>query len=93
MFVHEWSHLRYGVFDEYGEPGDAEFPLFYEQAPNLCTNAPPQFSVIDVVTNSSTCALNELGVYDANCRFQLNNNFAPVSSLLSVHYLDSVNKC
>ncbi|UYV76172.1 hypothetical protein LAZ67_13002935, partial [Cordylochernes scorpioides] len=27
--VHEWAHLRYGVFDEYGIPGDSQYPAFY----------------------------------------------------------------
>lgn len=29
VFVHEWFHLRYGVFDEYGIPDNDQFPMFY----------------------------------------------------------------
>ena len=29
VFVQEWSKLRYGVFEEYGYPGDKVYPLFY----------------------------------------------------------------
>ncbi|XP_077547802.1 calcium-activated chloride channel regulator family member 3-like [Haemaphysalis longicornis] len=29
MFVHQWAHYRYGVFDEYGIPGDKRYPLIY----------------------------------------------------------------
>lgn len=29
QLVHEWAHLRYGVFDEYGSPGDPRYPMFY----------------------------------------------------------------
>ena len=29
VFVQEWSKLRYGVFEEYGYPGDTVYPLFY----------------------------------------------------------------
>lgn len=29
QLIHEWAHLRYGVFDEYGIPGDRRFPMFY----------------------------------------------------------------
>lgn len=51
VFVHEWSKLRYGVFEEYGYPGDEKYPLFYyeevnvdggvvnELKPNFCTDA------------------------------------------------------
>ena len=50
VFVHEWSHLRYGVFDEYGYQGDTKYPLFYKKPGanaiqvNLCTNNPPIFT-------------------------------------------------
>ncbi|XP_077547783.1 calcium-activated chloride channel regulator 1-like [Haemaphysalis longicornis] len=29
MFVHEWAHYRYGVFDECGSLGDVNYPLTY----------------------------------------------------------------
>ena len=29
VFVHEWSKYRYGVFEEFGYPGDKQYPLFY----------------------------------------------------------------
>ena len=28
VFVHEWAKLRYGVFDEYGYPGDEQVSDF-----------------------------------------------------------------
>lgn len=49
VFVHEWAHHRYGVFDEYGEAGDPKHPLFYRRQgsskiyPNICTNIQPIF--------------------------------------------------
>ena len=52
FFVHEWAHLRYGVFDEYGQAKDRNYPLFYRPegtsssiVPNLCTSKPPIFTV------------------------------------------------
>lgn len=54
VFVHEWAKLRYGVFEEYGYPGDDQYPLFYYEenfedggsvndlTPNFCTDAPLQ---------------------------------------------------
>lgn len=50
VFVHEWSHLRYGVFDEYGYQGDKKYPLFYKEPNdqeiqvNLCSDTPPIFT-------------------------------------------------
>ena len=52
IFVHEWAKFRYGVFEEYGYPGDEVYPLFVfkdiwnaeqsefvaELVPNFCTN-------------------------------------------------------
>ena len=50
VFVHEWSKYRYGVFEEFGYPGDKQYPLFYyeqlytdngpvqELRPNFCTD-------------------------------------------------------
>ncbi len=50
VFVHEWAKFRYGVFEEYGYPGDPIYPLFYPESeytsagyvdiptPNFCTN-------------------------------------------------------
>nr|XP_037272950.1 calcium-activated chloride channel regulator 1-like [Rhipicephalus microplus] len=29
VFVHEWAHFRYGVFDEYGRRDDDKYPLTY----------------------------------------------------------------
>ncbi|KAK8782515.1 hypothetical protein V5799_016143 [Amblyomma americanum] len=29
VFVHEWAHYRYGVFDEYGSQDDDKYPLTY----------------------------------------------------------------
>ena len=52
IFVHEWAKFRYGVFEEYGYPGDERYPLFYyehvyvdgewvnELQANFCTDQP-----------------------------------------------------
>ena len=49
-FVHEWSKFRYGVFEEFGYPGDPLYPMFYYKTtwsengqqnvltPNFCTD-------------------------------------------------------
>ena len=44
MFAHEWAKYRYGVFEEYGYPGDDRYPMFYydrygELVPNYCTDS------------------------------------------------------
>ena len=37
VFVHEWSKLRYGVYEEFGYPGDEQYPLFYYEQSNVST--------------------------------------------------------
>lgn len=49
VFVHEWAHHRYGIFDEYGRADDGNHPLFYRRQgsskiyPNICSNVQPIF--------------------------------------------------
>ncbi|XP_046656009.1 calcium-activated chloride channel regulator 4A-like [Daphnia pulicaria] len=96
VFVHEWSHLRYGVFDEYGYQGDKKYPLFYKEPNdqeiqvNLCSDTPPIFTTKDLVTQGPCKIDPATGVYDNNCAYQLSPAFLPDSSLMSVHSLDSV---
>ena len=60
--VHEWAKLRWGVFEEYGYPGDDKFPLFYYKTtwteegqqnvlrPNFCTDTELLGYGVDMVT-------------------------------------------
>ena len=59
-FLHEWTKLRYGVFEQYGFPGDARYPAFYEESegefsPNHCTNVEIEGAEMDIVSGSSNC--------------------------------------
>ncbi|XP_064480349.1 calcium-activated chloride channel regulator 1-like isoform X2 [Ornithodoros turicata] len=42
VMTHEWAHFRYGVFDEFGSPGDAQYPSMYvrdgQKKPNVCSD-------------------------------------------------------
>ncbi|XP_064480347.1 calcium-activated chloride channel regulator 1-like [Ornithodoros turicata] len=41
VMTHEWAHFRYGVFDEFGSPGDAKYPSTYirdgQNKQNVCS--------------------------------------------------------
>lgn len=37
--IHEWAHLRYGVFDENGYLNDPKYPVFYRDGAQIFTNA------------------------------------------------------
>uniref|UniRef100_A0A0P6FLQ1 Calcium-activated chloride channel regulator 4, 30 kDa form n=1 Tax=Daphnia magna TaxID=35525 RepID=A0A0P6FLQ1_9CRUS len=97
VFVHEWAHYRYGVFDEYGTRGDTNFPLFYrvqgekKPVPNMCANKPAVFNVRDISNNSSDCKIDPVTKnYDENCAFDFNKFYRPDTSLASYHQIDSV---
>ncbi|UYV76175.1 hypothetical protein LAZ67_13002943 [Cordylochernes scorpioides] len=67
--VHEWAHLRYGVFDEYGIPGDSQYPAFYMEdeeskwmRPTTCNNKIPGWLEGD-------CAILGNGMVGPKCKF------------------------
>ncbi|UYV76164.1 hypothetical protein LAZ67_13002924 [Cordylochernes scorpioides] len=71
--VHEWAHLRYGVFDEYGIPGDSQYPAFYmegeklkrvdlQMRPTTCNNKIPGWL-------EGACAILGNGMVGPKCKF------------------------
>ncbi|XP_072140572.1 calcium-activated chloride channel regulator 1-like isoform X2 [Dermacentor andersoni] len=63
-FVHEWAHLRYGVFDEYGTRGDDSFPETYCVDGKVRLNAcSKNISFNSKLKNGSPCPTDE------KCRF------------------------
>lgn len=96
MFVHEWAHYRYGIFNEYGSVDDPLHPLFVTSnppQPNVCIDElmqKPTFEVID--TNGNTCSYDNITLkYPDDCRYEFVKAFKPKSSLASKHALfDSV---
>ncbi|XP_046655991.1 calcium-activated chloride channel regulator 4-like isoform X2 [Daphnia pulicaria] len=96
VFVHEWAHYRYGIFDEYGTPG-GEYPLFFRQSgtsfiePNICANKKIMYNTRDISNNNANCQIDPAtNIYDQNCRFEFHPSFKPDTSLASFHLLDSV---
>ncbi|KAI9559825.1 hypothetical protein GHT06_013832 [Daphnia sinensis] len=97
VFVHEWAHYRYGVFEEYGTRGNAQFPLFYrpsgskEPIPNMCANKSPVIEKFDIINNSPTCQIDPATQnYDENCTFKFSKHYKPDTSLASYHQIESV---
>lgn len=95
MFVHEWAHYRYGIFDEYGQVDDSQYPLFVPAPntpnspplPNVCTDkVPTDFKVVD--KNNKPCSYNRITMkYPDGCRYEFASTFKPKSSLASTHAL------
>jgi len=98
--THEWAHLRYGVFEEYGYPGDPVYPLFFykqneqnepELKPNTCTNVPLKGYKMDYTTGGD-CTYNvTTGLPNSNCYFYpYEDTNDAISSLMSFTFLSSV---
>ncbi|UYV76190.1 hypothetical protein LAZ67_13002977 [Cordylochernes scorpioides] len=69
QMVHEWAHLRYGVFDEYGIPGDSEYPAFYLEGgkirPTTCTDRIQGW----IDGGNEPCEILSNGLVGPNCKF------------------------
>ncbi|UYV76178.1 hypothetical protein LAZ67_13002946 [Cordylochernes scorpioides] len=68
--VHEWAHLRYGVFDEYGIPGDSQYPAFYfEKNGENKTMRPTTCNKQIRGGLEGDCAILGNGMVGPNCKF------------------------
>ncbi|KAK2703994.1 hypothetical protein QYM36_017682, partial [Artemia franciscana] len=92
--IHEWAHFRWGVFEEYGFPGDARFPYFYfppEKTEQVAVySASADLAGVYLKIDGTTCAANDSGIYADDCRFFPNNDNTASVSLMSFHYLPGV---
>ena len=102
IFVHEWAKLRYGVFEEYGYPGDKQYPLFYYEEefingqsdfnlkPNFCTDTEIQGRREDIVTGGTCNFDDETNLPNANCVFKPTGDNSMIrSSLMAAPFLES----
>merc|ERR1712226_897879 len=102
ILVHEWAKLRWGVYEEYGYPGDAKFPMFYFQTswgpqgqqdvlkPNFCTRTEVQGEARDVFHGGNCTTDPETGIPDSHCYFFPDKESHVASSYMALPFLDSV---
>ncbi|XP_052473200.1 calcium-activated chloride channel regulator 4A [Carassius gibelio] len=88
VFVHEWAHLRWGVYDEYSE----EKPFYYSngniEATRCSKNIDGQFSDI---TTGSPCRIDpQTSLPTKTCKFFPNKYQNTKSSIMFTPSLDSV---
>ncbi|KAK7074119.1 hypothetical protein SK128_005401 [Halocaridina rubra] len=91
LLVHEWAHLRWGVFDEYGEPG-TPFPPFYigedlEVRSSSCPNTLRGWLMSEA---GEQCQADDRGLPDAQCHFYPASKENSNASLMGLYFLDSV---
>ncbi|CAG2104285.1 unnamed protein product [Medioppia subpectinata] len=89
LLVNEWSHYRYGVFDEFGSAGDYRYPTFYMTNGTIY----PTFCVSGIKGNAedmngNTCKIYSTGRVDHNCKFIADkSDNSPIASIMSLpHY-------
>ncbi|XP_077495596.1 calcium-activated chloride channel regulator 3A-1-like [Amblyomma americanum] len=63
VFVHEWAHFKYGVFDEYGSRDDRRYPLTYCHRGKVKLN-----SCSDRITFAARTAVGGRCGVDRRCR-------------------------
>lgn len=95
--VHQWAHLRYGVFDEFGYIGDHLYPRFYQHTktnatPTGCSNVPINGEFIDESTNISCNSLSFRQLLKSSCTLKASKaeNEGVKSSLMYLHNLPNV---
>ncbi|XP_019643985.1 PREDICTED: epithelial chloride channel protein-like [Branchiostoma belcheri] len=96
-FVHEWGHLRWGLFDEYGydDPSGESYPHFYRASvggvePTRCSAKVAGYSQ-HMVTGAPCQLIPQTGVYEPECRFfpDFSGNRA-TASYMFMHFLSQV---
>ncbi|XP_078612940.1 calcium-activated chloride channel regulator 1-like [Branchiostoma floridae x Branchiostoma japonicum] len=96
-FVHEWGHLRWGLFDEYGFDGATgeSYPHFYRASvggvePTRCS-AKVAGNNQHMVTGAPCQLIPATGVYESECRFypDFSGNRA-TASYMFMHFLSQV---
>ncbi|XP_076304347.1 calcium-activated chloride channel regulator 1-like isoform X1 [Tachypleus tridentatus] len=90
--VHEWAHLRYGVFDEYGLPGDPNYPAFYQENDKIVPTSCKQ-GITGWIESSGggPCSITIDGTVNEDCRFipDLSNEDAK-ASVMYLPYIPSI---
>ncbi|XP_068227211.1 calcium-activated chloride channel regulator 1-like isoform X2 [Palaemon carinicauda] len=92
VLVHEWAHLRWGVFDEYGTHGTFFSPFYIGDDLQVhstgCTEGLKGWLLKE---DGSKCQADTLtGLPDSNCHFYPSTKENVNGSLMSLHFLDSV---
>eukprot|EP00058_Branchiostoma_floridae_P006234 XP_002591722.1 hypothetical protein BRAFLDRAFT_80817 [Branchiostoma floridae] len=95
VFIHEWGHLRYGVFDEYGIPSEG-YPNFYFNENGRITVTGCKINTRGYSSNYRTggrCSMDSAtGLPDSECQFfpYLNQGGSGHGSVMYMQFLDAV---
>ncbi|XP_077497511.1 uncharacterized protein LOC144108103 [Amblyomma americanum] len=95
VFVHEWAHFRYGVFDDYGSLNDSRYPLTFCYNNTVRLNACSSRIVFSPRTaEGRLCSINKKCRLHRNCKviiMQLEHD--PIqSSIMFMPYFTNVSQ-
>ncbi|KAH6922210.1 hypothetical protein HPB50_010873 [Hyalomma asiaticum] len=98
VFVHEWAHYRYGVFDEYGSRDDDKYPMTYcekGQRTVKLNSCSPKFLYVPRSSSGGNCTINKTSCkFSKECVFTiLASPKDPVeSSIMFMPYIANVSQ-
>ncbi|KAH8031909.1 hypothetical protein HPB51_022107 [Rhipicephalus microplus] len=96
VFVHEWAHFRYGVFDEYGRRDDDKYPLTYCDGKEVKLNAcSKRLRYIPKLPSGKWCKLNKATcTFSKDCpiRFTTSAKDPVESSIMFMPYVANVSQ-
>ncbi|XP_036413642.1 calcium-activated chloride channel regulator 1-like [Colossoma macropomum] len=90
LFVHEWAHLRWGVFDEYNEQEPFYFSVNQQIQPTRCSKqfSGQWFEIIN--ENPMLCRYEETGLPTKECQFFPDKEQQTNASIMYMQSVDSV---
>uniref|UniRef100_A0A674IPI9 Calcium-activated chloride channel regulator 1-like n=1 Tax=Terrapene triunguis TaxID=2587831 RepID=A0A674IPI9_9SAUR len=95
VFVHEWAHLRWGVFDEYNNDAPFYLSLFLSYLPFRCSASVTGKYIVQSCTGNS-CTTRECKsdeqtkLYEAGCKFVPEKTQNAPASIMYMQSLPSV---
>ncbi|XP_060081392.1 calcium-activated chloride channel regulator 1-like [Ylistrum balloti] len=97
ILVHEWAHLRWGVFDEYPsaeQPNMDENERFYNEdgtwKPVMCTEKILGSNLRDCSNSRSRCFVDPDGKPESDCQFCVQVPNSARASLMAFQWISSV---
>ncbi|XP_077497514.1 calcium-activated chloride channel regulator 1-like [Amblyomma americanum] len=95
VFVHEWAHFRYGVFDDYGSLNDSRYPLTFCYNNTVRLNACSSRIVFSPRTaEGRLCSINKKCRLHRNCKVIIKKlEHDPIqSSIMFMPYVTNVSQ-
>ncbi|KAH7965678.1 hypothetical protein HPB49_009735 [Dermacentor silvarum] len=94
VFIHEWAHLRYGVFDEHGFLGSEKYPALYcdsegKVRANVCSD---KIAFTARTPSGEDCSVCKNNAVPQNCTVEFHQPAGDLveSSIMFMPYVDNL---